>query len=102
MECIFAVQVFKLRGEQDIYFLPHGMEEKTDSQVWSLDRGSAAHRCYEEKTTKPFLTFNRFCSTPPHSTPACVRGETKRGGLRLAVIVDWIKLKKDLFKRAKK
>lgn len=32
-----------------LYFLPYGMREKTDGQVWSLDRGGTAHKCCEAK-----------------------------------------------------
>lgn len=58
---------------------------------------AAQHYSVMKKNNKPF-TFNKFFSTPPHSTLACVRGDEARTAA--AVIVNWIKLKKDLFQRA--
>lgn len=44
---------------------------------------TARHTSVIKKNNKPF-TFNKFCSTPPHSTFfACVCGEMKRELRRL-------------------
>lgn len=71
-----------------------------DRQVWSLDRGSTAHQCYEEKQRAIYIQQVLLHASSFHLCVRVRRDEARTAAA--AVIVNWIKLKKDLFKRAKK
>ncbi len=71
----------------------------TDCQVWSLDRGSTAHQRYEEKQRDIYIQQVLLHASSFH---LCVCARRDEARTVAAVIVNWIKLKKDLFKRAKK
>lgn len=74
-----------------LYFLPR--------QEWSLDQGSEALQCYEEKQQAIYIQ-QVFLHASSFHLSVCARGDKARTAA--ALIVNWIKLKKDLFQRAKK
>lgn len=83
------------------YFLVHCVA-KTDCQVrffWPRRHGTA-HQCYKEKQQAIYIQQVLLHAPSFHLFCVCERRDEARTAA--AVIVDWIKLKKDLFKRAKK
>lgn len=80
------------------YILPQ-FTAKTDCQVRSLDQSSTAHQCWEEKQRAIYIQQVLLHASSFHLC-VCVRRNEARTAA--AVIVNWIKLKKDLFKSAKK
>lgn len=51
-----------------------------------------------QKNNEP-LPFNKFCSNPPRSTFACVCVLRGKAGTETAVIVNWIKIKKQIYSK---
>lgn len=79
------------------FCLQQGGFEKTNCQDWPFDQSSTEHRHYEEKQQAIYIP--QVLLNTPTSLPLCVcmwRDEARTGA---DVIVNWIKLKKDLFKR---
>lgn len=63
-----------------LYFLPCGIE-KTDCQVWSLDRSSTAHQRYEEKQQAIYIQQVLLHASSFHllRARACERQSEDRG-----------------------
>lgn len=89
--------VIRERGMSGLYF-PHTWYGGEDRQVRFLDRCST-EQCYEEKQRAIYIQQVLLHASSFH---LCVSVRRDEARMAAAVIVNWIKLKKDLFKRAKK